>query len=222
MSAVVPLFVLQKERKQGYKTRKLLEHLSEAEVKTHCGLPIWGVREIIEELEVLEGKNIGSIPLETRVLSFLTFMRSGSFQWALGSLAGYSQASASRIIRTSSLVLASKVNEYVSFPDLQHEYLKVIQGFYEINNFPGVIGAIDGTQVGIKAPSENENTYFCRKNFYSLNIQVIVDHQYQFTDAVIKWPGSTHDSFIWQNSGIREKLSNSNCAGHLIGNNVKY
>ena len=38
--------------------------------------------------------------------------------------------------------------------------------------FPGVIGAIDGTLIHIRCPSENKEAYNYRKRFYALNVQV--------------------------------------------------
>lgn len=38
--------------------------------------------------------------------------------------------------------------------------------------FPGVIGAIDGTLIHIRCPSENREAYNYRKRFYALNVQV--------------------------------------------------
>ena len=38
--------------------------------------------------------------------------------------------------------------------------------------FPGVIGAIDGTLIHIRCPSENKEAYNYRKWFYALNVQV--------------------------------------------------
>ena len=42
------------------------------------------------------------------------------------------------------------------------------------DTFPGVIGAIDGTLIHIRCPSENKEAYNCRKRFYALNVQVQV------------------------------------------------
>lgn len=44
--------------------------------------------------------------------------------------------------------------------------------FYAIRGFPKVIGAIDGTHVALRNPSKENNVFFNRKNFTSLNVMV--------------------------------------------------
>ena len=73
---------------------------------------------------------------------------------------------------------------------------------YEKSDFPQVIGCIDGTHVPILAPSQNEGIYVNRKNLHSIDIQAICDANLKFIDIVAKWPGSTHDAFMWRQSEI--------------------
>jgi len=92
-------------------------------------------------------------------------------------------------------------------------------GFNSIANFPNVLGCVDGTQVPISAPHASEHLFVCRKGFHALNVQVVCDHQLRFTNIVAKWPGSSHDSFIWTNSGIHHQLKQrpSDELGWLLG-----
>ena len=75
--------------------------------------------------------------------------------------------------------------------------------FYEYGGFPAVMGAIDGTIVRIKPPSTNEEAYVGRKEEHAINCQVVCDINGKFMDAVVRWPGSVHDSTIWQLSGVK-------------------
>ena len=34
-----------------------------------------------------------------------------------------------------------------------------------------------------------------------------MDDEYRFIDAVVKWPGSTHDALMWRQSAIHHKIS---------------
>ena len=42
---------------------------------------------------------------------------------------------------------------------------------------PGVIGCVDSTHIKIQAPHENENGFFNRKGFHSMNVQAICNHK---------------------------------------------
>lgn len=53
---------------------------------------------------------------------------------------------------------------------------------YLINtNFPGVIGAIDGTHVAIWPPTKNrEHLYINRKLYHSLNVMIVNTNYYYY------------------------------------------
>ena len=93
-----------------------------------------------------------------------------------------------------------------SFPS-QEEQLEIQQSFQEKDGFPLVLGCIDDSHVQTIAPSENEAVYVNRKGGHSINIQTICDHKLKFIDIVANWPGSTHDSSIWRQSGINQKIT---------------
>ncbi|KAH9635609.1 hypothetical protein HF086_012278 [Spodoptera exigua] len=46
--------------------------------------------------------------------------------------------------------------------------------FYNKFNMPGELGCIDCTHVAIVRPVENEERYYCRKQYHSLNVQLVI------------------------------------------------
>ncbi|XP_047740639.1 putative nuclease HARBI1 [Hyalella azteca] len=74
---------------------------------------------------------------------------------------------------------------------------QTMRDFHAIAGFPRVIGAIDCSHIPIKAPTEDEEIYVNRKKFHSINIQVVCDAQRVIINHDVKYPGSTHDAYIW-------------------------
>lgn len=84
----------------------------------------------------------------------------------------------------------------------------VKEQFMEKFNFPGVLGAIDGTHIAILKPMEEEHNFINRKGYHSLNVQIICDADMKILSVNANYPGSTHDAFIWRNSLARNHLLN--------------
>ncbi|XP_049825046.1 putative nuclease HARBI1 [Aethina tumida] len=93
--------------------------------------------------------------------------------------------------------------------------------FSEKYNFPGVIGCIDCTHVAIFSPKIDEYVFVNRKGYHSINVQLICGANLEILNVIAKYPGSSHDSFIWNNSDIQNALRNIHQAGmngyYLLG-----
>ena len=72
--------------------------------------------------------------------------------------------------------------------------------------FQGIVGAVDGSHIAIKDPTEDPLSYFNRKGFHSVIIQGICDHELLFIDLYIGWPGSVHDARVFRMSHIARQL----------------
>jgi len=79
--------------------------------------------------------------------------------------------------------------------------------FYLLNRFPKVLGAIDCTHIKLQSPSRMDGElYRNRKGFFSLNVQALVNSNLEFMDIVARWPGSSHDSNIFDNSRLKARM----------------
>lgn len=82
--------------------------------------------------------------------------------------------------------------------------------------FTGCIGALDGWLVKIKKPTDKDNVsdpgdFFCRKGFYSINVQVIVDRDKRIIYRSIKSRGGEHDAPAFRESAFyKEMLTRQN------------
>ena len=86
----------------------------------------------------------------------------------------------------------------IKFPYTKEEVKQKMEEFKCLSKFPNVVGAIDGSHFKIPAREENPADYFNRKQFYSLVLQAIVDANQKFLHIAAGFPGSMHDSRIFQ------------------------
>ncbi|RPD57564.1 hypothetical protein L226DRAFT_457808 [Lentinus tigrinus ALCF2SS1-7] len=96
-------------------------------------------------------------------------------------------------------------DEFVRWPESEER--DVISSWYEQYDFPGCVGAGDGTyfQSDVK-PGENGYAFYCHKGFYAVCVsQATCDHRGLITSYDFGWPGSVQDSrvfrlsHLWQN-----------------------
>ena len=93
-----------------------------------------------------------------------------------------------------------------------------MNAFYRVSGLPGVLGAVDCTHVPIQSPGGvDAEIYRNRKGYFSVNVQLVSDSRGRITDVVARWPGSVHDSTIFDNSRVRAMLETSPRDGYLIG-----
>ncbi|XP_046408741.1 putative nuclease HARBI1 [Ischnura elegans] len=79
---------------------------------------------------------------------------------------------------------------------------------FNVAGFPSVIGCIDGTHIPIQSPGgDNAELFRNRKGYFSINVQVVCDADLKIIDIVSRWPGSTHDSTIFNASFIRSQMT---------------
>ena len=134
------------------------------------------------------------------------YYATGSTQLAVSDLGGIHQSKVSRIIKRISRAIARQKQDFISFP-LIHEFRQVQYGFYNIAQFPRVIGAIDCIHVPIKSPwGDDAELFRNRKGWHSINVQVIGDSQLLIRNIVARWSGSTHDSRIFDNCHQKVEL----------------
>ncbi|KAJ1190042.1 hypothetical protein NDU88_006781 [Pleurodeles waltl] len=105
---------------------------------------------------------------------------------------------------------------HICFPNTLQKQQETKQGFYLINGFPHVLGAINCTHVRLVPPAATEHLYRNRKHTHSINVQAIVDHQGLITNIVAKYPGSVHDSYIFRHCTINEHFQDGRYGNGLL------
>ena len=150
-----------------------------------------------------------AISPEAMFLATLRYYASGSFLINVGDHSGIHVSTMSKIIKKVSTALAHLSQEYISMPSTHEEITRVKHGFYVIAHFPNCIGAIDCTHVRIQSSGgADAETFRNRKGFFSINVQTVSDSSLLIRDIVARWPGSSHDSHIFNSSRIKRRFEN--------------
>jgi hypothetical protein len=81
-----------------------------------------------------------------------------------------------------------------------------------------VTGVIDATHIPIQSPGgPRAEIYRNRKTYFSLNVQIVGGPQLEILYIVVRWPGSTHDSRILENSSVKLRFQRRQTPGLLLG-----
>ncbi|PIK59055.1 putative nuclease HARBI1 [Apostichopus japonicus] len=93
------------------------------------------------------------------------------------------------------------------------------EGFFLVAGFPQVVGAVDGTLIGIHGWNygPDEYVFVSRKGRHAINVQLICSAKYKIINVVARWPDSTHDSRILSESLVGRQFEDHQLQGILLG-----
>lgn len=121
---------------------------------------------------------------------------------------GVSESSVCTIVPIVSDKIAALREKFIKMPATNEEIERTKREFFAVAGMPAIIGAVDGTLIRIKevGGAHNKTIFYCRKQFYAINTQVICDANAKILDIVARWPGSIHDETVFLNSNIFERF----------------
>lgn len=152
-----------------------------------------------------------------KLLLTLRFFATGSMLIVVGDFAGVSKATACVCVKQVSEAIAMLRPTYIKMPITTEERQLVIENFYKIARFPCVLGAIDCTHIKLQSPGgENAEHFRNRKGYFSWNVQVVCDANLCIRDIVVRWPGSSHDSHIFNSSSIKTKFESGDMGNSVL------
>lgn len=83
------------------------------------------------------------------------------------------KATAIRAVRRVTRAVIKLAPNIITWPK-EERVEEVFKGFAANSAFPKVIGALDGTHVNIRAPTNNPECYVDRKGHHSIQLQVSI------------------------------------------------
>lgn len=147
----------------------------------------------------------------------LRFYATGSFLQVVADFAGIGKATACRIVHKVSRAIAQLHVIFIKMPSAHEEMIANSAEFYNIARFPKCIGALDCTHIRILSPGGPEpEVYRNLKFFFSFNVKAVCDGKCKIQNIVCRWPGSSHDSTIFNNSRIRAQFENGEFQGYVL------
>lgn len=160
------------------------------------------------ELEPLLARPGFTISGMDKILITLRYYATASFHLVTADFYGISESSVCMIIPIVSDKIASLRERFIRMPTNDAEIENSKREFFAIAGMPATIGAIDGTLVKIQevGGAQNKTDFFCRKQFYAVNTQIISDANAKVMDIVARWPGKAHDESVFLNSNIFERF----------------
>lgn len=163
-----------------------------------------------KELEPTVYRENFTISAINKILITLRYYATASFQIVTADFYGVSVPSVCNIVPVVTGKIAELAPQFIKMPASDNEIEAAKIDFFQIAGIPAVIGAIDGTLIKIQevGGAQNKTDFFCRKQFYAINAQVVCDANCRIIDIVARWPGSTHDETVFLNSAIFERFLN--------------
>ena len=161
------------------------------------------------------------VTVEKKLLSTLWLLGNQESYRGVADRFGISKGSLHIYVMTTCKILSALQKDYIKWPSVR-ELPAISAGFQQRCQFPGVVGAVDGTYIPIPGPSDHRDAYINRKGFPSMHLQVVCDSKLRFLDVHTGWPGAVHDSRVFRNSPLGRLVASGYLPGdyHLIGDSA--
>lgn len=136
--------------------------------------------EILEMIypSLLRASCVGdSIEPPKKLALTLRFLATGDSFGTLAHLFRVGQSTVRVIIAdvTEAISAHPELNKLVQFPSTEEEFYSTSKDFFDMFQFPNVVGAVDDTHIKILKPATDPASYFDYKKNYSIHLQAVCD-----------------------------------------------
>uniref|UniRef100_T1IK39 DDE Tnp4 domain-containing protein n=1 Tax=Strigamia maritima TaxID=126957 RepID=T1IK39_STRMM len=158
------------------------------------------ILSLIQDHDIFQNFSNNSYPVSVQLLIALS--RFGSFGNSASVMAiarnfGVGDGGTLNIFTKRVIIaLLSLETKYIFWPNEAER--KSISRHMHAQLLPQCIGFVDGTHIALaSAPKDDAISYFNRKSFYSLNVQIIADPFKRIRSYHIGQPGKVHDAGVF-------------------------
>uniref|UniRef100_T1IU29 DDE Tnp4 domain-containing protein n=1 Tax=Strigamia maritima TaxID=126957 RepID=T1IU29_STRMM len=122
-----------------------------------------------------------------------------------------------------SKALLAHCPDIIKWPSLEEQLELSAQMDVLENGLPKCVAFLDGTHIPLaEAPENDPESYFNRKSRYSLQVQIICDRHRVIRHVVVGYPGSVHDSRVFNDCTIGKNPEKFLTNGHWIAADSAY
>lgn len=136
----------------------------------------------------------------------LTYLGTQSTYREISKLFGVSQTAVFECVQRVIDVLCEAGKNVFLWPT-HNEIPEVEQEFLSMGGIPGVVGAVDGCHIDIKAPSIHQADYIDRTQGHSVILHGVSLPDKRFSYVQIGFPGSAHDSRVLRSTTLFKKIT---------------
>uniref|UniRef100_A0A8C5MCA4 DDE Tnp4 domain-containing protein n=1 Tax=Leptobrachium leishanense TaxID=445787 RepID=A0A8C5MCA4_9ANUR len=154
-------------------------------------------------------------PVPKQILTTLWLLANQESFRGVADRFGLSKGTTHYIIFRILNAIKSLKNDFIKWPskELCEQNAAI---FKERTGFPGVVGAIDGCHIPVKAASSDQDSFINRKGFPSIVLQGVCDANKKFLDTFVDRSGAADYARVLRLSPLGQSLSNPLKARELL------
>ena len=133
------------------------------------------------------------IPIDVKISITLHRLGPGDSLHTFADLYGISRPSALIIVKNTCKEIKKVLGPLVFQRPTLGKMKQITAKFKSLHEIPYILRAIDGSHILITAQSIDHPSYYCRKGYYSVLLQGVVDCQCKLWDYNFGWAESIHD-----------------------------
>ncbi|XP_045118684.1 protein ALP1-like isoform X1 [Portunus trituberculatus] len=163
---------------------------------------------IVENYKPISDKGTPPVSAKECLQMGLWFLGNKATYREMAELFGLSESTVFSSVQLFINIICNVGYNYIKWPTMT-EAKENSTKFKFMAGFPGVVGALDGCHIQIKAPTEAQADYINRTNRHSVNLMAVCNSELLFTFIDVGFPGSAHDSRVFKNTELYSVMSNS-------------